>query len=116
MDTAKIIPLRYFSRTQTETDTKCARAGFLNYEVNGRGVSSTAIQLELFLGSALHDGLAAIAFQHQDLGAVDIDTIASSVREHIKSSLLEVDPSATQFANEQACLIEGLLRVYYRTI
>src|ERR1039458_3687699 len=108
--------LRLVDRSRTTCDWQCGRKRYLQYEWGGRGIVSGKTHLELFLGSCLHDALAAIAMQHK-AGAVDIDAIATTAQKHMMESLL-VDTNGEvgeiDYASEQACLVEGLIRGFYR--
>jgi hypothetical protein len=63
--------------------------------------------LELFLGTVIHDGLAAIA------EGASIDAIGDAAAAEVREQLC---PTNDLFGNEQAALTEGLLRGFYRHI
>jgi hypothetical protein len=67
--------------------------------------------IELYLGTVIHDGLAAIA------RGLDIDQISNAAREQLRESL---SGSGTEeevnFAFEQSALVEGLLRGFYKHV
>lgn len=106
-------PLIVYDRSRVTTDWTCPRKRYWQYEFNGTGVVPAHTSLELYMGTTLHDGLAAIASTHP---TVDIDLIATTAREQMLSSLLESTNGTEEevtFAHEQAALVEGLLRGYY---
>ena len=108
--------LRLYDRSRTTCDWQCPRKRFYQYEWNGRGIVTATTYLELYLGTLVHDGLAAIAHQHQT-GGVDIDAVAYSARDQMVKSLLAQTSGEIEdlnFANEQGALVEGLLRGFYR--
>lgn len=107
-----------FDRSRTTEFWRCPRARYHHYERGGRGIVSTATSLELWLGTALHDALAAIARGHVE-GDVNIEAIATAAGRAIFTSLTEatkgeIDADAHTFACEQSTLVEGLLRAFYR--
>jgi hypothetical protein len=70
------------------------------------------------MGSTLHDGLAAIAASWPD---VDIDLIATKAQQTMFKALIEQtqgepEADAVYFALEQACLVEGLIRGFYKQV
>jgi hypothetical protein len=72
---------------------------------------STGLALDLYLGSCVHDALAAIA------NGVDIDDIAQAAKTQMLEALLpkvEGEIDGIEYANEQAALVEGLIRGFYR--
>ena len=110
-------PLIFYSRPRRGADWRCPRSRVWQYEYRGQGLTRPESGIELFLGTALHDGLAAIATAHQ-AGAVDIDYIASTIQKQVLDSILETgtpgDSAHGTYAWEQASLVEGLLRGFYR--
>lgn len=90
-------------RTRITTDWRCQRRRFLGYEHGGIGLTPDSLQLELFLGTILHDGLAAIA-----TNPLDIDKIATEAQKAVSVVLAEDQT----YALEQAALVEGLLRAF----
>lgn len=110
--------LRLYSKSGVQCDWQCPRKRYWNYEYGGRGVVTGNTYLELYLGQCLHDGLSAIAHQHQD-GKVDIDAIATAAKQQMLDSLMG-DGAGLQeefdFANEQAALVEGLLRGFHKQV
>lgn len=109
-------PLIFVDRSRTTTDWGCQRRRYLQYHYDGRGIVSGNIQLELFLGTTLHDALAAIAISHPN---TDIDLIASTAATQVVSTLTEANGNGDDsvlFAHEQASLIEGLLRGYFKVV
>lgn len=104
-------------RSRTLTDWKCPRARFHGYHAFGRGLVPPSDSLELFLGTALHDGLAAIATHWQQSGSADIDLISTTAGKAVFDTLMTQaggDEDKAHFAKEQSILIEGLLRGFYR--
>jgi hypothetical protein len=111
--------LRLLDRSRSVCDWVCARKRYLQYEYGGRGIVSNNTNIDLYQGTVLHDGLAAIATQYRDNGSVDIDTVAELARKQIFDALTaqttgEVDE--IDFAREQSTLIEGLLRGFYKQV
>jgi PD-(D/E)XK nuclease superfamily protein len=111
--------LRLYDRSRTVCDWTCPRKRYWNYEYgNGKGIVSGSTNLELWIGTCIHDGLAAIAYQHI-AGEVDIDQIATTARKQMYDSLMGETETFIQeevnFASEQAALVEGLLRGFYRS-
>lgn len=111
----EIKQLRLYSKSSVGVDWTCPRKYYYNYEYEGKGIVSHSTSLQLFTGTSLHDGLAAIALQHM-AGSVDIDLIGETARQQMLEALLpktqgEVD--GEEFAMEQAALVEGLLRGFY---
>lgn len=107
-----------YDRSRVVTDWNCPRKRYLQYEWHGRGIVSGITSLELFLGTTLHDGLAAIASMAQ-VGEVDIESIACLARQQVMETLLDDTTGleeAVNFAYEQAALIEGLLRGFHRHV
>ena len=111
--------IRLYDRSRVTCDWVCKRKRYYNYEYNQRGIVPSHTGLELFMGSCLHDALAAIAIQHQ-AGSVDIDLIASTARKAMFESLSESkgdnEYEVLTFANEQAALVEGLLRGFHKHV
>lgn len=105
----EVKPLRYYDRSRTVTDWKCPRARYLQYEYDGRGIVNGTQALELFLGTAVHDGLAAIASD------ISIDVVAELQRTEFVQGLLTAGRD-TEFASEQGSLVEGLLRGFHRAV
>lgn len=101
-------PIIVYDRSRTTTDWSCERKRYWQYEYAGRGIVPDNTALELYMGSAIHDGLAAIA------QGVDIDEIAGAAHTQMMNTLLanvsgETEPEAVTFAHEQAALVAGLL-------
>lgn len=105
------------SRTRAESDWACGRKRYWQYEFGGVGLEPETTILELYVGTVLHDGLAAIAAQHK-AGKVDIDKIATTAANELKQALLADNDSyeGQRYANEQSTLVEGLLRGYHRVV
>lgn len=100
-------PLILYDRSRVTTDWSCPRKRYWNFEHEGKGITADRHALELFLGTVLHDGLAAIA-----ANTIPIDEIALAAHDEVIMGL----PDDEQFANEQAALVEGLLRGFSRHI
>ena len=111
-------PIRFVDRSRIVTDWTCPRKRWWQYEFGGRGIQPDVTSLELFLGTALHDGFARIGDSH--VAGVDIDAIASQAQRDVFESLSATpvgeipDPDTLTFAAEQAALVEGILRGFYR--
>lgn len=108
--TVQEMPLIMYDRSRVLADWRCKRSRFHGYEAGGTGYSSEFTNLPLYLGTAVHDGLAAIA------RGVEIDAIASAAASQIREALSAEATVAEgeEFAEEQAALVEGLLRGFYR--
>lgn len=111
MDSPKLI--RLYDRSRVTTDWKCPRSRYWQYEYKGKGIVGGGLQLYLYMGSAIHDGLSALA------RGVDIDLIADAARKQMIEALLahsngEVEEFA--FANEQAALVEGIIRGFHKYV
>jgi hypothetical protein len=110
--------LRLYDRSRVTTDWQCPRKRYWQYEYGNKGLVGASQGLELFLGTTVHDGLAAIATQHI-CGQVDIDAIATTAADSVLKALLpQGDTFLTEemdYAREQASLVEGLLRGFYRS-
>lgn len=107
-------PIIFYDRSRTVTDWRCPRSRFLAYEWGGTGLSEETLALELYTGTVLHDGLAAI------IQGADIDQIAAAAKEQMLQALVGAsegnDYDRQTFANEQAALAEGLLRGYHKHV
>lgn len=104
-------------RSRILADWRCPYSRLLGYHLEGQGVVPPNQGLELFLGTALHDGLAAIATQWQQSGSADIDVISGVAAKGVFDGLMAQaggDEAGLQFAKEQSILIEGLLRGFYK--
>lgn len=109
--------LTLYDRSRVTTDWTCPRRRYWQYEWQGKGIVGGHTSLELYLGTILHDGLAAIAGQSLADGVPDIDLIASTAHDQLVASLLadtSGEVSEVDFAHEQAALVEGLLRGFYK--
>lgn len=105
--------IRLVDRSRTVTDWVCGRKRYLNYELDGRGIVSSGLALELYLGTVIHDSLAAIAH------GVDIYEICTAAVKQVLDALMpqvagEID--GEEYAKEQAALVEGLVRGYFRVV
>lgn len=102
-----------YSRSHCTTDWTCPRKRWWNFQYAGRGIQSGKTAFELWLGTVLHDGLAGIAH------GVDIDEIAKAAVKQMRDSLLGDDindQASIDYADEQAALVEGLLRGFRKHI
>jgi hypothetical protein len=111
-------PIRLYSKSSVGVDNKCKRKFYWAYEFEG-GISPKGQALELFMGTALHDGLAAIA------AGIDIDDIAREAFRQVSGPMVEastnpqtgvIEQEDIDYASEQATLVEGLLRGFYRHV
>lgn len=133
---SKMIPL--YSKSSVGTDNTCHRKYFHAYKSGGDGVQAHGQAIELFMGSALHDGLAAIA-TYQTIHdteptlfkdgsreqVINIDIIAKTAYKQVLGPIIEaatnrqtgeVQPEDIAYACEQATLVEGLLRGFYKHV
>ena len=105
-----------YSRSAVLADWTCPRKRWYNYEYLGRGIVSEGTSLELFLGTAVHDAIAAIAH------GVDLEKICQAATTQVKATLLQAtgggleDVDAEHYAEEQASLVEGLIRGFHRQV
>lgn len=117
MNLPKLTDAILHSRPRAEMDWECPRRRYWAYEYDGTGLDAEVESLEQFMGTSLHDGLAAIALFHQK-GSVDIDLIAETARQQVSDNLrangVGTPEQIENFAAEQGALIEGLLRGYHR--
>lgn len=110
--------LIFHSRPRAQADWKCNRARFYAYDFEG-GIVKDNLSVDLFIGSTLHDALAAIASQHL-AGKVDITKIATISRESVYNTLYEYIKGQKKgedgqiFALEQATLVDALIRGFYK--
>lgn len=113
-------PIRLVDRSRITRDWTCQRARFYNYEYQGKGITRSTTSLPLALGIAAHDSLATIATMHRDQdGVVDIDAIADNARVSVMTSLMEAnegEEGSQDFACEQAALVEGQIRGFYKYV
>lgn len=101
--------LKVYDRSRSTTDWQCPRKRYLQYEYKGRGIVPESTAIELFLGTTIHDGLAAIA------QGVDIERIAEAAVTQIKETLSgDGTEEEVTFALEQAALVEGMLRGFFK--
>ncbi len=108
--------VRLFDRSRSTTDWDCERKRYMAYEMDGRGITTDRVSLPLYEGTCIHDGLAAMAHQQLE-GRVDIDLISRAAHDQMFTALMEQAEGQIDgetFAHEQATLVEGLLRGYYR--
>ena len=102
-----------YSRSAVTEDWRCPRARFWRYEYLNRGIVADGTSLELFLGTAVHDAIAAIAH------GVELEKICQAATTQVKATLLndiEGDVDAEHYAEEQAALVEGLIRGFHRQV
>jgi hypothetical protein len=109
--------LHLHDRSRAVADWKCPRYRHLAYHAYGTGITSGTTSLELFMGTSIHDGMAAIATMTAGGLTVDIDMIADASRQQMLDALLpkvDGDPDSIEFAWEQSTLVEGLIRGFYK--
>lgn len=87
----------------------------------GRGIRKSSTSLPLYEGITVHDALAAIATFTQAGQVVPIDDIADAANKQIFDQLFQPSAGISQadvknFANEQAALVEGLIRGFYKHV
>lgn len=102
-----------YDRSRVVQDWKCPYSRYLCYEYEGRGIVSDGLALDLFTGSVIHDSLAAIAH------GVGIDDIAQAAVKQMLDALLpqvEGEIDGEEYAREQAALVEGLIRGFYKHV
>ena len=117
-----VIPLTdvLTDRSRIVADWKCPRARYWQYEHAGKGVVGSTTSLELWLGTAIHDALAAAARCQLAGGTVEVEVIVTEAARAVFNSLTaatagELDADAHTFACEQSALVEGLLRGFFRS-
>lgn len=108
--------IRLVDRTRTVTDWKCPRARYWGYEYLGRGVTKSSTSLELFIGTTVHDALAAIA-----TGGIDIDEIARAAFKQVYEEIIVsaggvIQTDVEDFAKEQGTLAEGMIRGFHKHV
>lgn len=110
--------IKLIDRTRTVLDWKCPRARFYANEWKGRGIVKSSESIELTTGIIVHDCLAAIATFTSGGVEVPIDDIVTTAYKDMYARLIgsEENPSSdlVEFAREQATLIEGMLRGFYK--
>src|SRR3990167_825641 len=102
-----------FHRSGATTDWVCPRRRYWNYEYLGRGINPPETQYELYLGTIIHDGIAAMVH------SVDIEDIVLAGTKQLRTKLLEgreLDSDAQFLAEEQCALAEGLLRGFHKAV
>lgn len=102
-------------RSRITTDWKCQRAAFHNYESEGTGFQSGTAAYELYFGILIHDATATIARFHEAGEKVPIDDIAKAGFHQLHETLLS-QTGDEDYANEQATLVEGLIRGFYKRV
>ena len=109
-------PLYLYDRSRVVQDWKCPRSRFWNYEFEGRGVVPNSTSIELHMGIIVHDALCAIATFTKQEKEVDIDTIATLANKQMYDALYvpELPAEARDFATEQGCLVEGMIRGFFK--
>lgn len=112
-------PIYLYDRSRVTTDWTCPRKRYWQYEWEGTGIVKASTSLELFTGTTIHDALALIAkFQKEGI-AIDIDMIAQTAHDQMYNSLsqsMSGEVGGDEFAKEQAALIEGMLRGFYKQV
>ena len=102
-----------YSRARATMDWECPRKRYWHYEYGGKGIVGTNTFLELYLGTSLHEGLAAFA------QGVGVDEVAEAASKQVVGALLPYDTYTSEeedFGHEQATLVEGLLRGFYKHV
>lgn len=106
--------LKLYDRSRSTTDWQCARRRYWNYEYEGTGIIPDATAQELYMGTTIHDAMSAIAHMYLE-GKVDIDLIGDTARKQMYDALVgDGSYDDINYANEQAALVEGLVRGFYR--
>lgn len=118
--------LKLYDRSRVTTDWTCPRKRYLNYEYGGKGIVSSNTSLDLFMGTCLHDGLAAMAHglvkarkNNNPLFMGDIDLIATTAQKQMFETLTAHSTGVMEeidYALEQSTLIEGMLRGFYKQV
>lgn len=101
------------SRPRADLDWQCPRKRYWHYEYDGKGIVTDTTYLELYLGTTIHDGLAAFAH------GKGIEEVAAAAHAQMLESLLKPEahtPEEEEFAKEQATLTEGLLRGFHKHV
>lgn len=110
-----------YDRSRVTTDWSCQMRRYWGYEYEGKGVSADALALNLFLGTTFHDAAAVIATLQMESKPIDIDQIAEAGQKQVYTTIMGawdgIDRLGWEvFALEQACLLEGLIRAFYRDV
>lgn len=102
-------------RSRIVADWKCQRAAFHAYESDGTGFASGSAAYELYFGTLVHDATSTIARFQEAGDTVPIDDIANAAYHQLFEALSanSVDPN-DEYPFEQATLIEGLIRGFYK--
>lgn len=114
-------------RSRSTTDWTCGRKRWLNYELDGTGIVPANDALQLMMGTIIHDSLAAVATATLDATAsssspftkIDIDGIAELAFKQMFAFLSigldsNSDDAKWLYAKEQATLVEGMIRAFYK--
>ena len=110
--------IKLYDRSRSTTDWQCPRRRYWNYEYLGKGIVPDDTPQALYMGTTVHDALSAIARLHLT-GKVDIDLIADTARKQMYEALIDSTDGSFDdvlYANEQAALVEGLVRGFYRRV
>ena len=108
---------RLLDRSRITKYWYCPRARFWQYEYKSKGIVKSTTSLPLYTGTCIHDSLATIATFHKEGVEVPIDEIAKLAFDTMKQELMEAsegEVGAHEFASEQACLVEGLIRGFFK--
>lgn len=114
--------LKYVTLSRTQSDWTCPRKRFWAYEHMGRGLSKAGTNQALYTGQTLHDCLAVIGFRYKEGLDVNIDEIAETAYKQMMEALTgaaaegTITPEVDAYAKEQATLVEGLIRGYYKHV
>jgi hypothetical protein len=117
-------PLRVYDRSRTTTDWGCPRRRYYQYEMpadsGGFGIVPKGSPIELFLGTTVHDGLAALAMAVvQNRPELTIDLIARTAYQQVFDAFMQENSGTDEekvYAQEQATLIEGMLRGFEKYV
>jgi hypothetical protein len=113
----KIIPL--YDRSRVVSDWSCPRKRYWNYEYEGKGIVKGNSSLELFTGTTIHDALAYIAKSAKLGEELDLDKLCEAAFHQMHAALISAgagEVGAETFALEQATLVEGLIRGFYKHV
>src|SRR5688572_21163959 len=108
-----------YDRSRVTTDWTCPRKRFWQYHYNGRGIVKGSTGLELFLGTTVHDFLALLANRTKNLQPIDINEVAELAFRQVFDTLMEAnggEDGAFAFATEQATLIDGMCRGFFKSV
>lgn len=105
-------PLRFVDRSRVVTDWTCPRRRYWSYEHEGLGVTPKQRPLYFDVGDAVHKALSALTARPTAVDAVVEEVIAAF--RLANTSRWEGDD--TWKLDEQACLVEGIVRGWHRYV